>query len=290
MAIIGALEAGGTKMVCAIGDENGNIFKQESIKTTTPQETIPQLLSWFENEKIDALGIGCFGPVDLNKKSPSYGHITTTPKPGWKDCDVVGAFKKFNVPIGFDLDVNASAIGEYTWGIGKGLDSIVYVTIGTGVGAGVIVDGKLLHGMIHPEAGHMLLTRHPDDLSYKGHCPYHSNCVEGLCAGPSLIDRWGKSGAELSDDAKVWEIEGYYLAQMCVDYAMCYSPQRIILGGGVMHQTQLFPIIRRNFKELLGGYLKSAEIDDLDNYIVVQSLDDKQGIMGAIKLGVDAMV
>lgn len=286
---IGALEAGGTKMVCAIGDENGNIIEQESFPTLSPEETMPVLVEWFKVRDIDALGIGCFGPVDLNKRSATYGYITTTPKPGWANTDVAGAFSCLNVPIGFDLDVNASAIGEYTWGIGKGLSSIVYVTIGTGVGAGVIIDDRLIHGMIHAEAGHILLTRHPSDLAYKGRCPFHRNCIEGLCAGPAVAERWGKPGKELADDMRVWELEAYYLGQMCVDFALAYSPQRIILGGGIMHQTQLLPLIRKEFKEQLGGYLKSAEIDDLDSYIVVQSMDDKQGIMGAVKLGLDAM-
>ncbi len=286
---IGALEAGGTKMVCAIGDENGNIIEQESFPTLSPEETIPGLVEWFRTRNIEALGIGCFGPVDLNKKSATYGYITTTPKPNWANTDVFGAFKCLGVPIGFDLDVNASAIGEYTWGIGKGLSSIVYVTVGTGVGAGVIIDDRLIHGMIHAEAGHILLTRHPSDLEYKGHCPFHRNCIEGLCAGPAVAERWGKPGKELADDMRVWELEAYYLGQMCVDFALAYSPDRIILGGGIMHQTQLLPLIRKEFKEQLGGYLKSAEIDDLDSYIVVQSMDDKQGIMGAVKLGLDAM-
>lgn len=280
---IGALEAGGTKMVCAIGNENGEIFEQQSFPTETPEITLPKLVGYFKERDIEALGIGCFGPIDVHKDSPTYGYITTTPKIAWQNCDMVGAFRELNVPIGFDTDVNGSVLGEYTWGIGRGLHSCIYITIGTGVGVGIIADGKLLHGMLHAEGGHVLLTKHPDD-TYKGRCPFHPNCFEGLCAGPAVEERWGKKGTELADQTEVWEMEAFYIAQALVDYAMVLSPQRIILGGGIMHQTQLLPLIREEFKRQLNGYLKTKEIEDLDQYIVVQSLDDKQGIMGALKL------
>jgi len=285
---IGALETGGTKMVCAIGDENGNIYEQESFPTLTPQETMPALYEWFKTREIDALGIGSFGPVDLRKDSSTYGYITSTLKPGWQNTDVVGAFKALEVPVGFDTDVNASALGEHTWGVGRDVHSMIYITVGTGIGAGVIVDNRLLHGMMHPEAGHILITRHENDLKYRGHCPFHDNCFEGLCAGPAIEERWGKPASELMDNAQVWNLEAYYIAQACVNYAMTYSPQKIILGGGVMHQTQLFPLIRKEFVKLLGGYIKTREIFDIDNYIVMLSLDDKQGIMGALCLGLKA--
>ena len=280
---LGALEAGGTKMVCAIGNENGEIFEQQSFPTETPEITLPKLVGYFKERDIEALGIGCFGPIDVHKDSPTYGYITTTPKIAWQNCDMVGAFRELNVPIGFDTDVNGSVLGEYTWGIGRGLHSCIYITIGTGVGVGIIADGKLLHGMLHAEGGHVLLTKHPDD-TYKGRCPFHPNCFEGLCAGPAVEERWGKKGTELADQTEVWEMEAFYIAQALVDYAMVLSPQRIILGGGIMHQTQLLPLIREEFKKQLNGYLKTKEIEDLDQYIVVQSLDDKQGIMGALKL------
>lgn len=244
---IGALEAGGTKMVCAIGNENGEIFEQQSFPTETPEITLPKLVGYFKERDIEALGIGCFGPIDVHKDSPTYGYITTTPKIAWQNCDMVGAFRELNVPIGFDTDVNGSVLGEYTWGIGRGLHSCIYITIGTGVGVGIIADGKLLHGMLHAEGGHVLLTKHPDD-TYKGRCPFHPNCFEGLCAGPAVEERWGKKGTELADQTEVWEMEAFYIAQALVDYAMVLSPQRIILGGGIMHQTQLLPLIREEFK------------------------------------------
>lgn len=287
--ILGALEAGGTKMVCAVGNENGEITEQVSIPTQTPEITIPQMLSFFEGKQIEALGIGCFGPIDVDRDSATYGYITTTPKLAWQNYDIVGAFReRLGVPVGFDTDVNASALGEYTWGNARGLHSCIYVTIGTGVGVGAIVDGRLLHGMLHPEGGHILLSRLPHD-TYEGFCPFHKNCMEGLAAGPAIEGRWGKKAVELADRTEVWEMEAAYIAQALVDYAMLLSPQRIILGGGVMHQTQLFPLIREKFRKLLNGYIKTRELEDIDSYIVPQSLHDKQGIMGALKLGMMAV-
>lgn len=282
---LGALEAGGTKMVCAIGDENGDILEQISIPTETPEITIPKLLSFYEGKGIEALGIGCFGPIDVNRKSETYGHITTTPKLAWQNYNITGVFKRaLDVPVGFDTDVNASVLGEYTWGIGRGLSSCIYITIGTGVGAGIISEGRLVHGMLHPEGGHILLQRMPED-TYRGFCPFHDNCFEGLAAGPAIEGRWGRKAAELSEERKVWELEAEYIAQALVNYTCILSPERIILGGGVMHQLQLFPMIRSRFGQLLNGYLKTKELEDLDTFIVSQSLDDKQGIMGALKLG-----
>ncbi len=282
---LGALEAGGTKMVCAIGNENGEIMEQVSIPTETPEITIPKLLAFFKGKEIEALGIACFGPIDVNRDSETYGYITTTPKLAWQNFDMVGTFKKeLGVPVGFDTDVNGSALGEYTWGIAKGLHSCIYITIGTGVGVGVIVDGKLLHGRMHPEERHVLLSKPPED-TYDGFCPFHNNCMEGLAAGPAIEGRWGKKAIDLADRPEVWEMEAEYIAQALVDYTMLVSPQRIILGGGVMHQTQLLQLVREKFKTLLNGYIRTKELEDLDSYIVVQSLDDKQGIMGALKLG-----
>lgn len=283
--LFGALEAGGTKMVCAIVDDKGNILKEQSFPTKLPEETIPELVEYFKNEKADALGIACFGPIDLNRESKTYGYITSTPKEGWGNVDIVGEFsRELNIPVGFDTDVNGSALGEHTYGAGKGLNNIVYITIGTGIGIGVISEGKLLHGAMHPEGGHIMLTKCRGD-NYEGRCPYHKNCFEGLCSGPAIEERWGRKGTELTDNKEVWELEADYIAKALVSYTMILSPQRIILGGGVMHQEQLFPIIRKKFKEYINGYIKNEYVDDLDRYIVCQSLDDRQGILGAAKLG-----
>lgn len=286
---LGALEAGGTKMVCAIGNENGEIFERVSIPTETPEVTLPKIVDYFKDKGIEALGIGCFGPIDLNRNSDTYGYITTTPKLAWVNCNIVGILKEaLGVPVGFDTDVNGSALGEATWGITKGLENSMYITIGTGIGAGVISNGKLLHGMLHPEAGHVLLRKHPDD-HYEGKCPYHKTCLEGLAAGPAIEARWGKKGVELADRKEVWEMEAFYIAQALVDYIVVLSPQRIVLGGGVMHQEHMMPLVREEVKKQLNGYLKTKELEDLESYIVLPSLDDNQGIMGALKLALDEL-
>lgn len=282
---IGALEAGGTKMVCAIGNEKGEIFEKISIPTKTPETTMPEMIQWFKAKKIEALGIGCFGPIDPDKDSPTYGYITSTPKLAWKDYNIVGAFEEqLCCPVGFDTDVNGSALGEVTFGQAKGKKNIVYLTVGTGIGAGVYAEGKLLHGMLHPEAGHILMRRREDD-HYEGKCPYHKTCLEGLAAGPAIEERWGKKGIELQDQDEVWDLEAYYLAQALTDYILILAPQLIILGGGVMHQEQLFTRIRSYVKEMLNGYIKTKELEDIDHYIVPASLHDDQGIMGALELG-----
>ncbi len=282
--LFGALEAGGTKMVLAIGNEHGEIMEQHSIPTETPEITVAQIIDYFQGKGIQALGIGSFGPIDLNRDSKTYGSITSTPKLAWANYNLVGNIgRRLNVPIGFDTDVNASALGEATWGSIKGLTSGIYITIGTGVGVGVYLNGSLLHGMLHPEGGHILLNKHPED-QFTGVCPYHPNCLEGLASGPSIEKRWGKKAYELKDRSEVWELEAYYIAQGLVNYILTLSPHRIVLGGGVMHQEQLFPLIRRKVAELLNGYVRVSQLEDMENYIVPASLNDNQGIMGCIQL------
>lgn len=282
---LGALEAGGTKMVCALGDETGKIFDQISIPTKTPEDTIPAIVDYFRNAQIEALGIGCFGPIDPDKRSDTYGYITSTPKLAWADYNIVGAFEKeLNCPVGFDTDVNGSVLGEVTFGQAKGKNCVVYVTIGTGVGAGIYIEGKLLHGMLHPEAGHVLIRKRADD-NYQGKCPYHKTCLEGMAAGPAVEERWGKKAIELKDQREVWDLEAYYIAQALTGYILTLSPEMIILGGGIMHQEQLFPMIRSYVKEMLNDYIKTEELKNIESYIVPASLNDDQGIMGALELG-----
>ena len=288
--LLGALEAGGTKMVCAIGNEKGKIQDRISIPTTSPLETMPQIASYFEQFKLEAIGIGCFGPIDLNRSSQTYGYITTTPKLKWANYDMVGFFRKhFRIPVGFDTDVNASALGEATFGITTGLENSIYITIGTGVGVGVITNGKLLHGMLHPEAGHILLMRHPSDLSFTCNCPFHESCLEGLAAGPSVEKRWGKKGMDLAERSEVWALEAYYIGQALCDYILMLSPEKIVLGGGIMHQTQLLPLIHKEVIKQLNGYLKTEPLSHIEDYIVLPSLNDNQGIMGALQLAVMEM-
>lgn len=285
--ILGALEAGGTKMVCAIGNEKGQIFDRITIPTGTPADTMPKMISYFKEKKIESLGIGCFGPIDPNPESETYGYITSTPKLAWQNYNIAGVFRAaLGCPVGFDTDVNASALGEAVYGITKGLDCSLYLTVGTGVGAGICINGKLLHGMLHPEAGHVLLQRHAGD-TYAGKCPFHANCLEGLASGPAIEERWGKKAEELTNRAEVWEMEAFYIAQALVNYTMILSPRRMVLGGGVMHQRQLFPLIRQKYRELMASYIRTAELEDLDTYIVPCSLGDNQGIMGCLQLALD---
>jgi len=299
---LGGLEAGGTKMVLSVGDESGEIFAQTSFPTGKPEDTVPQMLKWFSVRNIEALGIGTFGPVDVNPESPTYGSILETPKLAWTHFDFLGAFKNgitdnetgeyiqgLKIPMKIDTDVNGSCLGEMTFGCAKGLDSVLYLTIGTGIGAGISIDGRLAHGMLHPEAGHISVLKHPDDKG-ESICPFHPNCLEGLASGPSIEKRWGKKAVMLTDNDEVWKIESFYIAQALVNYIYTVSPQKIILGGGVMHQQKLFPLIRKQVVEMLGGYIKTPELTDIDNYIVPNSLDDNQGILGAMQLGYEAAV
>ncbi|MDY6325133.1 MAG: ROK family protein [Catonella sp.] len=297
---LGGLEAGGTKMVLSVGDENGEIFATTSIPTGRPEDTVPQMVKWFAVRNIEALGIGTFGPVDVNPDSQTYGSLLETPKPGWAHFNLLSAFKNgiedketgeyikgLKVPMKIDTDVNGSCLGEMTFGTAKGLSSVLYLTVGTGIGAGFSVDGKLAHGMLHPEAGHIRMLRHPKDKG-ESVCPFHPDCFEGLASGPSIEKRWGKKAVMLSDNDEVWEIESYYIAQALTDYIYIVSPQKIILGGGVMHQMKLFPLIREQVTRMLNGYLKTPELADMDSYIVPNSLDDNQGILGAMQLGYEA--
>lgn len=288
---IGALEAGGTKMVCAIGDEQGNIFDRVSFPTLKPEETMGNLIDYFKGKDIEALGIGSFGPLCLDPEAAEFGAITTTPKLPWRDFPLRKAFlDALGVPVGIDTDVNAAALGEATYGAGKGLDSLVYYTIGTGVGGGALVDGRLVHGLVHPEMGHMLLRPDPRDPTPHGFCPYHDGCLEGMANGPAIEKRWGVSAKELPEDHIAWDIEAEYLAQMCVNTIVTLSPKRIVLGGGVMHQMHLFPKIRRRTLELLNGYVAHpAVLEQIDGYIVPPGLGDNAGAVGSLLLGVEAL-
>ena len=268
-ARIGALEAGGTKMVLAV----------------EPERVVPEMAKWFADKKVDAIGIGAFGPTVVNPNNPDFGKICFTPKPGWSYYDFLGNMKAgCDVPMGYDTDVNVACLGEATFGCAKGLDSVCYFTVGTGIGAGVMVGGQLLHGMLHPEAGHILLNKLPYDPG-NSVCPKHTSCFEGLASGPSIEARWGAKAIDLADRDEVWELEADYIAQAIEIYVTCYSPEKVIIGGGVAHQEQIFPMIRKKFLTYLNGYLSTKELDDIDNYIVPNSLNEKQGILGCLELG-----
>lgn len=284
------IEAGGTKFVCAIGNERGEILDREAFQTTTPEETMTNVIKFFKGKKFIAMGIGSFGPIDPDKKSETYGSITTTPKIAWANYNIIDELNKFfNVPMAFDTDVNCAALGELTWGAAKGLSSCLYITVGTGIGAGVVVENNLVHGLLHPEMGHILVRRHEED-NYVGRCPYHKDCLEGMAAGPAIEDRWGVKGHELPSDHLAWDFEAYYLAQALVNYILILSPQKIIMGGEVMQQEQLFPKIREYVKELLNGYVQKKEIlQNIDEYIVYPKFGQAAGTCGAIALAMNEM-
>lgn len=283
--MLGAIEAGGTKFVCAVGDEQGTIIDRVQIPTTLPEETIPKVIEFLRKHPVKAIGIGSFGPIDVNRESASYGNVTSTPKVGWKDYPFVQAIKDaIPLPVGFNTDVNAAALGEATFGAAKGLDSCLYITVGTGIGAGAVVQGKLLQGLSHPEMGHILIRRHEDD-PYEGKCPYHKDCLEGLAAGPAIEARWGVKGDQLVDKGEVWEMEGYYIAQALMQYIVIISPKKIILGGGVMKQKQIFPIIYKHLEKMINGYV---DLPPLEEYIVSPGLGDNAGITGSLMLAHEA--
>lgn len=288
--IIGAVEAGGTKIVCGIGNESGEIQDRVSFPTEQPEKTIGQIIAYFKDKQVSAIGLGFFGPINIDEKSPEYGYVTTTPKPGWGNYPVVPELRKaFDVPLGWDTDVNAAALGEATWGAAKGLDSCLYYTIGTGVGVGVYLEGKLMHGLVHPEGGHVLTRLYPGD-TFKGVCPYHGNCLEGVAAGPAIQARWGVKADQLPADHEAWEIEAYYIGQAVASAILLASPKKVVLGGGVMHQTQLFPLIREQVKRNLAGYVSaSAVAERIDDYIVPPGLGDNAGLSGSLALGLRAL-
>ena len=284
MGVFGGIEAGGTKFVCAVGD--GSVVQEKIIfPTTSPTDTIQQAMDFFDQYDIDSLGIGSFGPIDLNPNSATYGYITKTPKNNCSQTDVVGPFKeRYKVPIAWTTDVNAAAAGELKAGAAKNNQSCLYLTVGTGIGGGAVLKNGLLEGYGHPEMGHLLVRRHPED-DFEGTCPFHGDCLEGMAAGPALQARYGKSGKELANEPKVWEIEAYYLAQALISFTLILSPEKIILGGGVMNQTHLLPMVRNTFKELLADYIP---VPPLEEYIVSPGLGDDAGIIGSLLLAKDA--
>lgn len=264
--LLGSIEAGGTKFVCAVGNEDYQIKDQIQIPTTTPVETLTQVVDYFKQFELAALGIASFGPIEIRKTSPKYGFITTTPKPGWRDTDFLGLIKKeLKIPISWTTDVNGSAFGEYTLStlFNEKINSLVYYTIGTGVGAGTVIDGHLIGGLGHPEMGHVLLKRHPDDLNFKGICPYHGDCLEGLVAGPTFEARTGKKGKDVPLTDKTWDIMAYYIAQAVIQTTLILRPNKVVFGGGVTNET-LLEKIRNEFQRILNGYV---EVPPLDQYI-----------------------
>lgn len=291
--VLGGIEAGGTKFVCAISNADYELMDRVTFPTTKPAETIERAVSFFRSGAPDgllsAVGIGSFGPVDPDPASASYGYITTTPKKGWQHTEFAGRLQRaLGVPVGFDTDTNAAALGEHVRGAAAGLDTFLYLTVGTGVGGGALVGGQRLHGLLHPEMGHVALPRADGDL-FEGACPFHGDCLEGMISGPALEARTGRSPKELPPDDEVWTYTVHYLAAALVNFICVLSPQRIILGGGVMHQRHLFPRVRSRVQHLLNGYLQNDSIlKNIDAYIVPPGLGDDAGVVGALALAREA--
>jgi len=292
MKYFGGVEAGGTKFVCVVTDASKNILAETRFPTTNPGETIGRVINFFQEqnaqipEPVSALGVACFGPIDPQPSSPSFGYITSTPKLGWANTPIVQPLTEaFGVPVAIDTDVNAAAVGEGTWGAAAGMANFMYLTIGTGTGGGGVFNGRPLHGLIHPEMGHI---RIPHDLvkdPYAGFCSYHGDCFEGLAAGPALQQRWGQPGDSLPLDHPAWALEAHYIALALQSFICTLSPTRIILGGGVMQQSHLFPMIHKEVVQLLRGYVQSAAIlRDIAAYIVPPGLGGRAGVLGAIAL------
>jgi len=289
--LFGGIEGGGTKFVCVIGRGPDEVVAESRIPTTTPQATLSEVAEFFRTESARvgspaAVGVGCFGPVDLHEQSPTWGYITTTPKAGWERTDVAGRLQRdLGVPVAFDTDVNAAAMGEARWGAARGLDSFVYLTVGTGIGGGGLLGGRPMHGLVHPEMGHLLLPRDPAADPFPGMCPFHGGCLEGLASGPALLARWGQPAETLPEGHPAWPLEAHYLALAIVNFVCTLSPQRIILGGGVMEQGHLFPLIRREVVALLNGYVRAEEIlYGIDSYVVPPGLGDRSGRLGALAM------
>lgn len=289
--IFGAIEAGGTKFVCGVGTGPENL-RTSVIPTTSPGETIARCLIFFAEAGagISALGIGSFGPVDLNPESSSWGHITSTPKPGWHNTDLAGPFRRaLQVPVAFDTDVNAAALGEARWGAARGLKSCVYLTVGTGIGGGAVIGGKLLRGMLHPEMGHMRVPHDRDADPFRGNCSFHGDCLEGLASGPAIEARWKCRAEALPAGHPAWSLEARYLALAVANCVFTLSPERVILGGGVMHRQELYPLIHAELSGILNNYIQAPQVlASLPDYVVAPGLGDRSGILGALALAEDA--
>jgi len=287
----GGIEGGGTKFVCMVASGPNDILEEVRFATTTPSETLDRAIAFFEpfvrQGKLGAIGLASFGPVDLHSDSPTFGSITTTPKPGWAHTDMIGKMRNtFDIPIVFEMDVNAAVFGEYYW-VPENCqrDPLVYFTIGTGIGAGIIVNGQIVHGLVHPEAGHMFLPHDRQADPYSGHCPYHNDCFEGLACGPAMNARWGQPAETLPPEHPAWALEANYIALAMANFSFALSPRRIVLGGGVMQQPGLLALVRSNVLKLLNRYLQSPVIlDKMDDYIVAPSLGHRSGVLGAIAL------
>ena len=293
MGLFGGIESGGTKFICMVGSDPDNLLSEKRIPTTNPEETIRKVIEFFnpyvQNGNLNAVGIASFGPIDLNLNSQTYGFITTTPKEGWKNVDLCGQIQRgLKVPVAFDTDVNAAAFGEQYWKKEKQLlDPFLYMTVGTGIGVGVIVNGSPLHGLIHAEAGHMVIPHNWQRDPFPGGCPFHGDCLEGLASGPSMQKRWGQNPETLPDDHPAWDLEAEYIALGLVNLIYTYSPLQIVLGGGVSQHAGLIQAVRAKVQQFNKGYIHSSMIQErIDGYIHLPALGNRSGGLGAIAMAI----
>jgi fructokinase len=296
MTLFGGIEGGGTKFICAVGTGPEDIRAETRFPTTMPQETLGHAIAFFKEQermlgRLEALGVATFGPIDPRLDSKTYGKVLPTPKPGWAGADIVSSLMKvFDIPIGFDTDVNGAALAEWRWGAAQGCDPLVYLTIGTGIGGGLLINGSLVHGLLHPEMGHVLLPHDREADPFTGSCPFHGDCFEGLATGPAMEKRWGQKAETLPPDHPAWALEAHYISLALAGFICTFSPQRIVLGGGVMGQPHLFPMIHREVKALLNGYIQSEQIlNRIEDYIVPTGLGGRAGVLGAIALAQQAV-
>jgi fructokinase len=286
--VYGGIEAGGSKFVCVVADQSLAVHTSATVWTTTPTETLSQVIAFFRPHDVHSLGLATFGPVDLDRSSPTYGHILSTPKMLWQEYPIVEILQtSLDVPVAVETDVNPAALAEFTYGAGRGCNPLVYLTVGTGIGGGAVVHGHPLHGFLHPEMGHMLLARVPGDNGPSG-CPFHQDCLEGLASGQAIRARFG-APETLPPQHQAWALEALYLGQALATIATVLAPERIIIGGGVMHQPHLFPRIRHACARVLNGYLpRLGSSISLDDYIVPPGLGDRAGAIGALYLAREA--
>lgn len=291
MIPVGAVEAGGTKFVCAIGTGPDDLRRETIVPTTTPAETLARVVEFFRtHEPIAALGIGAFGPLDLDERSPAFGSITTTPKLGWASVSLGSALGVLGVPLAIDTDVNAAALGEHRWGALRGFDTAVYVTVGTGIGGGGLAHSRLLHGLVHPEMGHIRVPHDRAADPFPGICPFHGDCWEGLASGVAMRERWGTAPERLPRMHPAWALEAHYLGVGLATLVGVLSPERIVLGGGVARAPGLLGEVRAALTGALGGYARAGGLTDaIDDYVVAPALGDRSGVLGALALGLDRL-
>jgi fructokinase len=289
--LYGAVEAGGTKFVCMVGTGPDDMREQTRFPTTSPEATLREAVAFFQaaeakEGKLAAIGVASFGPVDVHADSSTFGFITSTPKPGWANVDIAGVLRSaLDLKIGFDTDVNAAALAEWRWGAARGLDTFIYLTIGTGIGGGGMVNGRLMHGLVHPEMGHVRIPHDLEADPFAGTCPFHGDCLEGLASGPAMAARWLQPAEQLPVNHPGWTLEAGYLALALVNFICTLSPQRIVIGGGVMSSGQLFPVVRQRVLELLNNYVRARQLlDGIDDYIVAPWLGQHAGVLGALAL------